>query len=341
MQNRSLRRSKRQQGFTLIEILTTAVLSAMLLALFMALTVKFVGVFDRLRGGETRIEDIANRALDMIEDDLSAAHIDSNFYQYECLAYWDHPNYAQQTLGNLMDSGFDSQFAQALQPEKSGILLFFSKTLNRTGVQKGDVQAIAYRLGYLDAIAPQNDESSYKTFNLYRIVNSPSRTLDMLNPKDLTTHWKGGDQANTGNSAPSYRINDLETDFLVARNVVDFRITFMCSCIVPDDNDEERFFPLPPNDGSATPQTSLLRIGGNFATNETTNYNLPAIIPRNVRVYPSAAEVSITLLSEAGLKILWAARDGNLPPGRVKSLNQLVEEHGQTFTRTVKIQRQI
>ena len=58
---------------------------------------------------------------------------------------------------------------------------FFSKTLNRSGTQKGDVQAIGYRLAYLDAISPEDDESAFKTFNLYRIVNSPSRTLDMLN----------------------------------------------------------------------------------------------------------------------------------------------------------------
>ena len=51
--------------------------------------------------------------------------------------------------------------------------------------------------------------------------------------------------------------------------------------------------------------------------------------------------VSITILSDEGLKILWAVRDGNLPSDRIKSLNQLVEEHGKTFTRTVKIQRQI
>lgn len=343
MKPRYTKDCRRQGGFTLIEILTTAVLSAMLLALFMTLTVKFVGMFDKLRGGDSRIESTANRALDMIEDDLSAAHIDSKFYQYESLAYWDHPSFAQQTLGTLTGSGQDSGIPKDLQPEKSGILLFFSKTLNRSGLQKGDVQAVAYRLGYLDPIAHKDEESYYRTFNLYRIANSPSRTLDMLNPKDLTVHWKGGGQALTGpvTQSRSYRINDLETDFLVARNVVDFRVSFMCSCIVPDDNNEERFFALPPNNATPNPETSLFRIGGNHATNETTYYGLPAIIPRDVRVYPSSAEVSITILSDVGLKKLWAARDGNLPPDKVKSLNQLVEEHGRTFTRTVKIQHQI
>ena len=94
--------ANRHKGFTLIEILTAAVLSTMLLAIFMALTIKFVAVFDRLRSGEARIEDIANRTLDIIEDDLSAAHIDSNFYQYECLSYWDHPSVAEESLGNLL-----------------------------------------------------------------------------------------------------------------------------------------------------------------------------------------------------------------------------------------------
>ena len=334
--------ANRHKGFTLIEILTAAVLSTMLLAIFMALTIKFVAVFDRLRSGEARIEDIANRTLDIIEDDLSAAHIDSNFYQYECLSYWDHPSVAEESLGNLLHSGLGSDVPKGLQPDKSGVLLFFSKTLNRSGTQKGDVQAIGYRLAYLDAISPEDDESAFKTFNLYRIVNSPSRTLDMLNPKDLTVDWKGGGQTqNSSNQSHSYRINDLHTRFLVARNIVDFRISFMCSCIIPEDHNEERFFAIPPNDGSDNPITAKLRIGGNLATNETTHYNLPPIIPRDVRIYPSAAEVSITILSDEGLKILWAVRDGNLPSDRIKSLNQLVEEHGKTFTRTVKIQRQI
>ena len=39
--------ANRHKGFTLIEILTAAVLSTMLLAIFMALTIKFVAVFDR------------------------------------------------------------------------------------------------------------------------------------------------------------------------------------------------------------------------------------------------------------------------------------------------------
>ena len=49
------------------------------------------------------------------------------------------------------------------------------------------------------------------------------------------------------------------------------------------------FLQFLPNDGSANPITAKLRIGGNLATNETTHYNLPPIIPRDVRIYPSAA----------------------------------------------------
>ena len=342
--NRQHSPDRSHRGFTLLEILTAAVLSAAILTLFMALTVKFVGIFDRLRGGDTRLEDIAARALDMIEDDLSAAHIDSKFYQYECLAYWDHPTVAQSVLGIVEDSGLGSELPDVFQPEKSGILLFFSKTLNRIGVQKGDVQALAYRLAYMDPIAHQDDDSSFKTFNLYRISNSPAKTLDMINQRDLATKWKGGG-TNSG-SAPvgserTYLINDLEPEFLVVRNVVDFRVTFLCSCIVPEDNNEERYFSLPPlGESLAAPRTSQFRIGGNHATNETKYYtHLPSIVPDDLRVYPSAAEVSLTILSDVGLKLLWAAREGRLD--NIKSLNQLVEEHGRTYTRTVKIQPQI
>ena len=108
----------------------------MLLAIFMALTIKFVAVFDRLRSGEARIEDIANRTLDIIEDDLSAAHIDSNFYQYECLSYWDHPSVAEESLGTFSTVVWAPDVPKGLQPDKSGVLLFFSKTLNRSGTQK-------------------------------------------------------------------------------------------------------------------------------------------------------------------------------------------------------------
>ena len=335
------------RGFTLIEILTAAVLSGMLLGVFMLITVKFVGLFDQLRAGEARIEDIANRVLDMIEDDLSASHIDSKFYQYECLAYWDHPDHATSELGTIKYTGIDSTLPDSYTPEKSGILLFFSKTLNRTGSQKGDVQALGYRLGYKDPIAHMDDNSDYKTFNLYRIANSPEKTLDMINKRDLASLWKGGgDQASAvPNNASTRFINDLDPEFLLARNVVDFRVTFICSCFVVDDNDEERFFPLPPRPSSSSAlsaEFAKLRIGGNQATNDTSSYLglLPSLIPQNVRVYPSAAEVSLTILSDEGMKQMIALEQPNRDKSK-SSLNRFVEEHGRTFTRTVKIQPKI
>jgi prepilin-type N-terminal cleavage/methylation domain-containing protein len=337
------------RGFTLIEILTAAVLSGMLLGVFMLITVKFVGLFDRLRGGDARIEDIATRALDMIEDDLSASHIDSKFYQYECLAYWDHPSHAISELGTIKNSGYNSDITESFTPEKSGLLLFFSKTLNRTGVQKGDVQALAYRLAYQDPIAYMDSNSDYKTFNLYRIANSPGRTLDMINQRDLASLWKGGGgQPSVVSPAVSdrpYFINDLDPEFLVARNVVDFRVTFLCSCIVTEDNDEERFFPLPPRPSNSSPlpaNFAKLRIGGNRATNETSFYTglLPSLVPQDIRVYPSAAEVSLTILSDEGMKRMRALERTDRNNSK-SSLNRFVEEHGRTYTRTVKIQPKI
>jgi len=337
------------RGFTLIEILTAAVLSGMLLGVFMLITVKFVGLFDRLRGGEARIEDIATRALDMIEDDLSASHIDSKFYQYECLAYWDHPLHATSELGAIKNSGYNSDIPESFTPAKSGLLLFFSKTLNRTGVQKGDVQALAYRLAYQDPIAYMDSRSDYKTFNLYRIANSPGSTLDMINQRDLASLWKGGGgQPSVVSPAVSdrpYFINDLEPEFMVARNVVDFRVTFLCSCIVTEDNDEERFFSLPPRPGNSSllpANFAKLRIGGNRATNETSFYTglLPALVPKDIRVYPSAAEVSLTILSDEGMKRMRALERTN-PNNRKSTLNRFVEKYGRTYTRTVKIQPKI
>jgi prepilin-type N-terminal cleavage/methylation domain-containing protein len=336
------------RGFTLIEILTAAVLSGMLLGVFMLITVKFVGLFDRLRGGETRIEGVASRVLDMIEDDLSASHIDSKFYQYECLAYWDHPDHADSELGTINYSGLHSTLHDSYTPKKSGILLFFSNTLNRTGVQKGDVQALAYRLAYKDPIAYMDDKSDYKTFNLYRIANSPEKTLSMINQRDLAAEWKGiGSKpvAPGAGADRTYLINNLEPEFLVARNVVDFRVTFLCSCIVPDDDDEERFFSLPPRQNGSSPipaNFAKFRIGGDRATNETSFYTglLPSLVPQDVRVYPSSAEVSLTILSDEGLKRLRAMeRSDN--DGNTASLNRFVEVHGRTFTRTVKIQPKI
>ena len=333
--------NKQPEGFTLIEILTTAVLSAMLLALFMALTVKFIAVFDQLRGGESRIEILANNALDQIEDDLSSVFINSNDTAKEWLAYWDHPAFAQNDLGTLKYNGQASNIAKDLQPHKSGILLFFSMLPNRTsGIQMGDTSPIAYRLGYLDPILGKDQSSFYSTFNLYRIKNNPSITVDYGN-SGLASFWTGLGDSNKSLGERTYGLNDLEPDFIVARNVVDFRISFICSCVIPQDNNQERFFTLPPRDDSITPSTSLFRIGGDNATNETSKYNLPSIIPKDVRVYPSAAEVSITLLDDNGLKILWAVRDGNLPAEKAKNLDQLVEEHGQTFSRIIRIQRQI
>ena len=211
---------------------------------------------------------------------------------------------------------------------------------------EGDVEAVGYRLAYEDAIS-QNDDSNFKTFNLYRIANSPKVTSRILSPQssksDIAVHWKGQgslDQLDN-NEVKSYAINDYSSKFLIARNVVDFRVSFTCSCFIPNDFDEERFFTLPPIDDLTNPQNTFLRVGGDYGTNDTSSYSLPSIIPRDVRVYPTAIEVSITLLSEAGMKVFRGVNDGNLPKDRAENLGQLIEEHGLSFTRMVKLHRQI
>ena len=97
------------------------------------------------------------------------------------------------------------------------------------------------------------------------------------------------------------------------------------SCFIPNDFDEERFY-IASIDDLTNPQNTFLRVGGDYGTNDTSSYSLPSIIPRDVRVYPTAIEVSITLLSEAGMKVFEVLMTVNLPKERAENLGQLIEK---------------
>ncbi len=326
------------QGFTLIEILTAAVLSAGLLAVFITIAVKFAILFEKLGGGEVRVESISSRALDMLEEDLGAAFIKQD--QFEWVSYWDKPEFASQALGNMVNGEFVGEArAEDFQPDKSGVLIFYSQTRNRESddSSSGDILAIAYRLAYQDPIAPEDNESRFKTFSLYRIANPPKETFEfMLNRRNQASLWIN-DKSEGGrnpNISPPYDINCLLSDFLVVRNVVDFRVKFFCSCL-SSQNGEERFFSVP------TVDNPIFRVGGDSATNEPSKYvgQLPAFVPPEIRFYPTTAEISLTILSEEGLKLMRAALDGRRDD--IRNLKQLVEQHGRTFTRTVVMKTQI
>ena len=332
------------KGFTLVEVLTAALLGTMLLSIFLVFAFRFTKVFEELGGSEIKLSTEANRVLDVIEGDLSSVIMRKD--SFEWLAYWN----------DITQSGPLGAVKKALPGtgknlgkfpiENSGVLLCLSRSpsLSEDEKEDGDVAAVAWRVAYLDPAIPELDrdpDDANKpppgaTFCLYRILNPPGTTFDeFLAKEDFVSEWQG-DTSNGGASAaaPPYDANCLRPDFLQLRNVVDFSIRFFVSYL-PKRDPTAGPSANKPRDTLYHELSSPIRIGGKEATNikSSTNKGLPNEVPDFAHLFPVTAVVRIKVISDEGIKVMRAALEGKHPA--MKDMEQLVEQYGYTFQRTV------
>jgi len=329
------------KGFTLVEVVTAALLGSLLLAIFLTFAFRFTQVYNELQGAELKMSAEANNVLDRIEEDLGSVIFQKD--DYEWLSYWDHPKDAQ-TLQPLLNTNVTvGKRVDDFQPAKSGILLCITRSpqLDDEEKKSGDVISVAYRLAYLDPAIPEDPSSPGSTFCLYRIPNPPDVTFDeFLAQEDLAAIWTG-DKSGAGtrfSATAPYDINCLLPEFLMLRNVVEFSIQFHCAYLPKVEVEQKRdryarnqhYFRLPYSSANKE-----VRIGGITATNENSSSggDFPDDLPDYTKVYPTTAIVRITLISDEGMKIFRAAKEDKRPD--IENMEHLIEEYGFSFQRTI------
>lgn len=114
------------RGFTLVEVVTAALLGSLLLAIFLTFAFRFTQVYNELQGAELKMSAEANSVLDKIEEDLGSVIFQKD--DYEWLSYWDHPSDAQ-TLQPLMNTNVTvGNRVNDFEPDKSGTLLCITRS---------------------------------------------------------------------------------------------------------------------------------------------------------------------------------------------------------------------
>ena len=334
-------------GFTLVEVVTAAMLGTLLLAIFLTFSFRFTQVFKELNGAEIKISTDANHILDRIEKDLGSVIFQRDHFEW--LAYWEHPDDAQGALGNIDKKAINQgQNIVNFQLEKSGVLLCISRSplLNEEDKEDGDVISVAYRVAYHDPVVPEDPNSPGSTFCLYRIPNPPGVTYDeFLVQRDLAEPWKGNKTTGGTNFAaePPYDINSILPEFLQIQNVAEFSIEFHCSYLpdLSDSNSRDRPFRNPKYFKIPYRNDPFVRFGGENATNESFNgqSDFPDDFPDKSRAFPITAIVRLTLISDEGMKLFRAAQQGKRP--ELKDLQQLIEQHGHSFQRTILLPQPI
>ena len=344
-------------GFTLVEVVTAALLGAMLLAIFLTFAFRFTKVFQELGGAEVKISSEANRVLDVIEGDLASSLMRQDIYEW--MSYWNDFSEAQSGLGGLEKTGpsqgqnlatfeLDRVHETGQDRPMTGVLLCITRAPDLSEEEKtgGDVISVAWRLAYLDPAIPEDPLSPGATYCLYRIVNSPDTTYeDFLAQEDLAQAWSGNRSSGGErfNVSPPYDINTMFPEFLQLRNVVEFNIKFYAHYLPGKSSAgpvstslarETSYHRMNPS--MSGNKKNWIRIGGSSATNNTG----PSDMAKLAHLFPVTAIVRLTVLSDEGVKYFRAAAIEGKRPG-MKDLDQLIEQHGHTFQRTIVLPRPI
>ena len=296
--------SKRRQGFTLVEVLVSSLLTLIIMAMLFSV---LIGTMNAWEGGTSKLQSAgdARLALDILKTDLESLVARQTQYDQE----WISSIPLLDTDSNIINTW----------------LTFFSPSLDRdkeiNGVeQKGDIVALSYVSWYQDPISPTltgPENEINKIFGLYKAMTTTEEAfttaLDFGGDALLTPTVPGTVGYWTdAPSPPRPQIND-PSGFL-APNVIQFTVTWLVR-----------------KPGALT----LTRV------DETQTVRLSNILevspdPDNVSGGKiEAAEINITTLTDEGMRrFAFLAQTGTIPPEQV---TQIIREFGTTHTRRVSI----
>lgn len=324
-------RTKRS-GFTLLEVLVSAAITALLAAVMLAVLSQVLGSWGRL-SGQLSTATQAGVILDQLEADLEAALLraDGNVW-FAATVQRD-----QTGAGDTGMTGVDwadgakprGALSLRLVPTDDGIgsarfgqagvwLRFFTTEpdSNTTPSNRSAPRAVAYQL----VRRRTGDRFAYQ---LYR---------SQVRPGDgPSTFTEGYDLFSSGyttaNASPQHpgNVRRPNATFLLGNHVVDFGLRVFARA---GDGSEELAFPVTNESGqSLVAATDPLAHPPGYAGRPVT------------RCFPVAVELMVRLLDEETAQLLWSLESGRTvpPPGVTRDERwwQLVETHGRVATRRV------
>jgi prepilin-type N-terminal cleavage/methylation domain-containing protein len=191
------KRLRLKQGFTLMEVLVSSFLMALVMGMLFTI---LIGTMDAWEGGTTRLQtnSDARLVLDMITRDLQSMVVRQTTSDQHWLS--SQP----VTVDGI--SGVDSTW-----------LTFFAPSIDRTPGQEGDIVALSYRCAFQD---PVSTTDLFKVFGIYKYMASTQDTFtNALGLTDTATFWS--------------TVNPIERAGLLAPNVVRLEVAWWVKGLTP------------------------------------------------------------------------------------------------------------
>lgn len=291
--------SKRRQGFTLVEVLVSSLLTLIIMAMLFSV---LIGTMNAWEGGTSKLQSAgdARLALDILKTDLESLVARQTQYDQE----WISSIPLLDTDSNIINTW----------------LTFFSPSLDRNQGQQGDIVALSYVSWYQDPISPNltgPENEINKIFGLYKAMTTTEEAfttaLDFGGDALLTSDGSGTTGYWTdAPSPPRPEINDPSG--FIASNVIQFTVTWLVR-----------------KPGASTltrvDETQMVKLS-----------NTLEVFPDPDNVSGGkieAAEINLTTLSDEGMRrYAFLAQTGTIPPEQV---TQIIREFGTTHTRRVSI----
>lgn len=194
----------RQQGFTLVEVMVSSLLTLMVMGMLFGV---LMGTIDAWEGGTSRLRSAgdARLALDILKTDLESMVVRQTQYNQEWLVS-------------------EPVLVEGLQSTR---LLFFAPAMDRKQDDPGDIVAISYQTALQDPISPGSNFEPI--FGLYKGMTDTLVAFNFaLGITDLKTFWDNSSnplQFSWGETMTPVELA-LDTRGFLAPNVVRFELSW-------------------------------------------------------------------------------------------------------------------
>lgn len=315
-----------RQGFTLIEVLVSSVLTLVVLGLLFGI---LIGTLDAWESGTERlnVNSDARLVLDTMRTDLQSIIVRQTQYNQEWL--YSSPAYLEDT-----DDNGTLEFIEGVPSD--GLtrtwLTFFAPSLDRDTGEPGDMVGVSYLVALQDPISPGLTVTGrdLNIFGLYKAITTAQEAFvnalgyPASDPNVALLVANGGDPgywSDTPDPLPEDPIG------FIAPHVVKFAVTWLVS--EPGVPGLRRF-----------DETHTVRLSKSLSVVDVSSGlpGTPIVLAQGATI--EAAEISLTMISEEAVerfKFFQNAAGGGAPTAAVAQLNRLIQEFGTNHTIRVPI----
>ncbi len=296
-----LHQNKTPNGFTLLELLVSMVITTIIISVLVAVTVTSLDIWNRNRA-EVRASLQAKAMVDSMAADFESMVVRrGNDYQW-LIAEFAPPsegpnsNQSPSALNLIFFSAATDRYNGQVGEKNAG-----GQPVTGTDglpVDKGgDISGVGYQLIYKDPISDLPSDN-YKTFVLYRNLVNPDLTFRDLLGKDGKNGGPGLKAAFTPYAEGGTQPLDAVENF-ICENVYQFTVKFHVDVMIPDPSNAAKT--ITKNVSVSLTSADTFIVTGNGLTS-------PAVSPLTAAQIAtgklSAVEISLTVLTDGALRQL-------------------------------------